>query len=50
MFVILDVLLQALSDTLTEKPELWPAAQYPYNRLLRSYAHMNYARPSTANV
>ncbi|GBP98033.1 hypothetical protein EVAR_71492_1 [Eumeta japonica] len=42
-----DVLLQALSDTLTEKPELWPAAQYPYNRLLRSYAYeLCQARPS----
>ncbi|XP_037815653.1 uncharacterized protein LOC119606282 [Lucilia sericata] len=47
---VIHVLLQALSDTLTEKPELWPAAQYPYNRLLRSYAHMNYARPSPSNV
>ncbi|KAM7364347.1 uncharacterized protein ACRADG_000880 [Cochliomyia hominivorax] len=47
---VIHVLLQALSDTLTEKPELWPAAQYPYNRLLRSYAHMNYVRPSPSNV
>ncbi|XP_073818886.1 uncharacterized protein isoform X2 [Musca autumnalis] len=47
---VIHVLLQALSDTLTEKPELWPAAQYPYNRLLRSYAHTNYMRPSSTNV
>uniref|UniRef100_A0A1I8PJL1 Uncharacterized protein n=1 Tax=Stomoxys calcitrans TaxID=35570 RepID=A0A1I8PJL1_STOCA len=47
---VIHVLLQALSDTLTEKPELWPAAQYPYNRLLRSYAQTNYMRPSSTNV
>uniref|UniRef100_A0A1A9WGF6 Uncharacterized protein n=1 Tax=Glossina brevipalpis TaxID=37001 RepID=A0A1A9WGF6_9MUSC len=46
---VIHVLLQALSDTLTDKPELWPAAQYPYNRLLRSYAHANYAGGSSPN-
>ncbi|XP_037884450.1 uncharacterized protein LOC119634392 isoform X3 [Glossina fuscipes] len=47
---VIHVLLQALSDTLTDKPELWPAAQYPYNRLLRSYAHANYGGSSLNSV